>query len=78
MTKSGVEYLAQHPGWKTTPAKPRLTITAREFDTILAALRLYQEHEPAEIRTEIQDIASGEHGKPLTIDEIDDLIERIN
>jgi DNA polymerase III delta subunit len=54
-----------------------IRVSAREFDTILAALRLYQEHEPGEIRTEVQEMAS-EHGKALTNEEIDALCERIN
>ena len=58
MAKSGVEYLAQHPGWKTK-TKKRTTIgqkyaarmkrkhsvehlDASDVSTILAALRLFQ------------------------------------
>jgi hypothetical protein len=55
-----------------------LRVARREFDTILAALRFYQEGlANGEVARAIAAISS-EHGKPLTIEEIDTLCERIN
>lgn len=56
-----------------------MKLSNRELATVLAALRLYQEHEPGEIRTEIVEIAdNGGTVVPLSNDEIDDLCESLN
>jgi hypothetical protein len=78
--KSGVEYLAQHPGWRTrSPKKNKQTgteaVTLREFDTIIAALRYWQA--VAEIPIDFTEIAL-EHGKALSSSEIDNLIGKLN
>lgn len=55
------------------------TVTAREFDTIVAALRLWQQ-DSAHIADQdgmLADI-SEEHGDALSKQEIDNLIERVN
>jgi hypothetical protein len=56
MAKSGVEHLAQHPGWKTTTKRKRTSgdafttyLDQSDVATILAALRLFQrEYEDCE------------------------------
>lgn len=54
----------------------RFTITQREFDTVLAALRYY---EAAECYLPLVPmIAAGEHNQPLDQDEIQDLCEYLN
>jgi hypothetical protein len=57
----------------------RAEFSAREWDTVLAALRLWQT-ESAHIADGAGFIASiaEEHGDPLTNAEVDRLIERIN
>lgn len=54
-------------------------LTARELDTVLAALRWYQKFHPATIPQEIDDIATncGAH-RALRPREIDDLCEKLN
>jgi hypothetical protein len=45
MAKSGVEHLAQHPGWKSEQSKPNAKVEhldESDVATILAALRLFQ------------------------------------
>jgi hypothetical protein len=49
MGKSGVEHLAQHPGWKTATKRKRMSgdaftayLDQSDVATILAALRLFQ------------------------------------
>jgi hypothetical protein len=63
----------------TKERRIHLTVTEREFDTIIAALRLWQ--------TDGAHIADGdgsiiklaeEHGQSLSNAEVDELIERIN
>ena len=53
-----------------------IRVTPREFDTILASLRARQ----GTARTSVQQIEeiANEHGESLTIEEIDDLCQRIN
>ncbi len=65
----------------------RLTITIAERDTILAALRMWQEQTKYQqehpdaiwVSHDLMEIATlgGDH-EPLTNEEIDDLCERIN
>lgn len=56
-----------------------MEFTDLERDTILAALRLWQEYPRLDRTDELEDIASngGEHGL-MTVDQIDDLCEKIN
>jgi hypothetical protein len=70
--------------WKEQTAASRVIraeFTPREWDTVLAALRLWQQDNDAvethEIHGELLELAR-EHGKPLDNVEIDTLIERIN
>lgn len=52
-------------------------LTMRERDTVLAALRLWQETRP--ISRELMYIATcGDEHPPLSDDEIDDLCEELN
>jgi hypothetical protein len=62
-----------------TEKKIRLTLSQKEFDTVIASLRLWQRSAAhiADQHGTIADIAE-EHGDALTFTEIDDLIERIN
>lgn len=53
-----------------------LKVSEREFDAILAGLRLWQS-ERERGQEPMMDIAT-EHGKALSSDEVDDLCERIN
>lgn len=53
-----------------------IRVSAREFDTILAALRARQGTAYTSVQ-EIEEIAR-EHGDPLTTEEIDQFCERIN
>lgn len=53
-----------------------ITISGRERDTILAALRHYQAS--TIISDDIRDIANNDHDSPLDEDEIDALCEEIN
>jgi hypothetical protein len=68
--------------WKEQTAASqviRAEFTPREWDTVLAALRLWQ-HDSAHIADgdgALADMAQ-EHGDPLTNEEVDDLCERIN
>jgi predicted proteasome-type protease len=57
-------------------SKVTLTVTDRERDTILAALRHYQAS--TIISDAIRDIANNDHDNPLSEDEIDTLCEDIN
>lgn len=52
-------------------------LSKEELDTIIAALRYYQ-MEYAAVPPDIMDIAEDGHGAALTIEEIDDLVERLN
>lgn len=55
-----------------------LAVTDREFDTILAALRHYEEGlEDGSINPGIEDIAA-DKGAPLTVSEVDELGDRLN
>ena len=59
-----------------------IEVDEREFDTVLAALRYYQQHVPSEceqgrLLSRCRLIA-GEHGVPLNDEEIDRLCIRIN
>lgn len=59
-----------------------LRVSAREFHTVLAALRYYQaqgQGEPGNRSQEIEDLASNlGQVQPLTKEEIDRLCERMN
>lgn len=57
----------------------RIALTAREFDTVIAALRLWQMPSAhiADGTGELADMAE-ENGEALTNAEIDALVERIN
>lgn len=54
-----------------------MNLNDRQHDTVIAALRLYQQKDWSEHPPEIQDIAL-EHGVPLSQGDIDYLIERLN
>lgn len=41
MKRSGVEYLAMHPGWKTTRKRKRLATLTRDEDRLWVALFEY-------------------------------------
>jgi hypothetical protein len=66
----------------------KLMLNPRERDTILAALRLWQHAQEGSVSLYNKDcdtlseleneIACGDHGNPLTADEIDTLCERVN
>lgn len=66
-------------GVKPKEIKVRCIFTPREFDTILAALRLWQIDSAhiADGDGSLQDIAT-EHGEALTDEEIDRMIENMN
>jgi hypothetical protein len=93
MAKSGVEHLAQHPGWKSKKSKTNVKVEhldESDVATILAALRLFQrEYEDCD-SVYIADswpmhfAVSGEGDEmevtpqPLGSEDIDALCERIN
>jgi hypothetical protein len=54
-----------------------ITLSDRELDTVLAALRNWQDENTESLPVVLIENAS-EHGEPLTNDEIDELCERIN
>lgn len=54
-----------------------MEITEREFDTILAALRLWQSEPFGSAVCDIREIAS-EHGEPLNAAEVDELCVKLN
>lgn len=89
MPKSGVEYLAQHPGWKSPKAKIE-HLDSSDVATILAALRLFQSYYQDHDAHSIADAwpmhfnvqGDGEESvvvpEPLGSEDIDALCERIN
>jgi hypothetical protein len=61
--------------------RTRIALTAREFDTVLAALRLWQRHVldlPLSSEAWVLDALAKERGPHLSADEIDTLCERLN
>jgi hypothetical protein len=64
---------------RNRPHRAKVVLLARELDTVLAALRLWQKQDAhtADYDGAILEFAE-EHGDALTNDEIDDLCERIN
>lgn len=80
--KSGVEYLAMHPGWKTKVRKPITEyLDKSDLATILAALLCFQEqyehHDGATIREDYPN-QFGKSIKPLGTDDIGVLCERLS
>jgi hypothetical protein len=81
-------FLDQHGNVQPPNCSRTTAITPRERDTILAALRLWQHAQDGSVSLynkdcdtlqELEDeIACGDHGNPLTNDEIDALCERVN
>jgi len=55
----------------------QLWVTPREFDTMLAALRMWQANPVTAEQERFQGIAT-EHGDALSLDEVDELCERLN
>jgi hypothetical protein len=85
MPKSGVEYLAQHPGWKTKNNRKLNPIVVDILDssdvaTILAALRCFQErYENCSVDVIREDWPNHFEGiEPLGTENISTLCERIN
>jgi hypothetical protein len=94
MTKSGVEYLAAHPGWKTKTNKPLAEpLDESDVATILAALRLFQQtyrdmgseaiadNWPLHFTATVSDYPDPEitvDPMPLGFEDINRLCERIN
>jgi|SRR5579872_3556642 len=72
---TGASQLTRHPS-----VTIQLELSAREFDLILAALRLYQyalECEPTTAER-VQWITRDHDDKPVTAEEVETLAERIN
>lgn len=72
----GDQYFDQLRALLVKDGQIALTVTDRERDTILAALRHYQQS--TIIDPMIRDIANNNHDDPLSADEIDALCEDIN
>lgn len=63
------------PSPQTDAAPITITVSPREFDTVIAALRYWQRC-PVDVAE--RTMISCEHGEPLSVSEIDALVERIN
>jgi hypothetical protein len=62
-------------------AYSEFTMSGRERDTVLCALRLLQEVHgecAGELSEELEDVRRNDHDDPLSLDEIDRLCERMN